>query len=209
MEVEFVACPLALFSFSMWRVANKIAQRSIHKRLGVLTQFVPAGSPSCTAGFKEVEQHGKRLFSRRILGDLDEPEDLELLGEKNVSKTPSASDMEFYSQLADDYDDEQDEDNSAVTDAAYRRKQEEIQRELDSRTGRPWTDPWEITQEQWMSTQTADDLPNWSPEFVSRISQERVQLCPEGIPTLAALASMPLPPPACPHPGLGQAKEKR
>ncbi len=58
-----------------------------------------------------------------------------------------------------------------------------------------------------MSLQTADDLPDWSPEYVSRISQERVKLHPDGIPTLSVLASMSLPPEASPHPGLGQAKD--
>ena len=58
-----------------------------------------------------------------------------------------------------------------------------------------------------MSLQTADDLPEWSPEYVSRISQERVKIHPDGIPTLSVLANMSLPSEACPHPGLGQTKE--
>ena len=156
-----------------------------------------------------------RSFSRRVRGHLDDPD--EELNElkaseetRKFSKTPSAVEMEFFAQLGDggddDYDDE-DPDGDSSADAEYKRKQVEIQRELDSRTGRGWTDPWHISEEQWMSLQTADDLPGWSSEFVSRISQERVKVYPDGVPTLAALASMSVPSEPCPHPGLGQTKE--
>lgn len=156
-----------------------------------------------------------RSFSRKSRGALDdvsEEEAKQAGAEQMKAKMPSATEMEFFSLkddsfFDDDEDDDYDEDDSAVADAEYERKQEEIRRELDTRTGRGWTDPWEISEEQWMSLQTADDLPEWSPEFVSRISQERVKVHPEGVPTLSEIASMSLPPEACPHPGMGQTKE--
>jgi hypothetical protein len=74
--------------------------------------------------------------------------------------------------------DDDEEELAARMDEEYRQKQEEIQRELDSREGRPWKDPWAIKEEQWMSTTGFDDLPDWSSDRVSRISQERVQVLP-------------------------------
>eukprot|EP00980_Cylindrotheca_fusiformis_P019342 scaffold6638_cov127-Cylindrotheca_fusiformis.AAC.26 len=151
---------------------------------------------------------GVRYFARRSGGSLEDAEEelreMQDDGKKRM-KDVSAADMEFYTNLMDDDDEE--EDDEATADEEYRLRQQEIQLELDSRTGRVWKDPWEITEEQWMSTATVDDLPEWSPEFVSRVSQERVQIYPEGVPTLSSLASIPLPPAASPHPGLGQAKD--
>lgn len=117
----------------------------------------------------------------------------------------SAVDMEFFGSGADDYndtdidgtsynnekssknffglddgdyvdDDDEEDEEDPLYSAEYRKKQEEIRMELDSRTGRPWTDPWEIKEEQWMSTTSQEDLPEFSPEQVSRISQERIQI---------------------------------
>jgi hypothetical protein len=59
----------------------------------------------------------------------------------------------------------------------YRLAQEVINAELDTRTGRPWQDPWHISEEQWMSTNTTqENLADWSPDFVSRVSLERIQI---------------------------------
>lgn len=191
----------------MWRHAVRLAQRHPRRlaRPDVLAAILSSSRwPETSTNIS------MRSFSRRVRGGLDDPDD-ELNehkaseAERRLTKTPSATDMEFFSQLADDLEDDEDDDEKI--DAEYQRKQEEIRRELDSRTGRGWTDPWHISEEQWMSLQTYDDLPEWSPEFVSRISQERVKVYSEGIPILSVLASMSLPPEACPHPGLGKTKE--
>jgi hypothetical protein len=59
----------------------------------------------------------------------------------------------------------------------YRLQQEKVNEELDNRKGRPWRDPWEISEQQWMSSDTSSEsLPDWSPSFVSRISLERLQV---------------------------------
>jgi hypothetical protein len=139
--------------------------------------------------------HSVRHFSRRPKDHLDDPTE-EFL-EEHESKTlkenegsVAALDMEFFGDQEmmaassgfndDGYDDDDDdeEERAAKLNEEYRQKQEEIQRELDSRTGRPWQDPWAIKEEQWMSNATYDDLPDWTPEQVSRISQERVQVHP-------------------------------
>ena len=89
----------------------------------------------------------------------------------------SAADMEFFNHESGfDLDDEDEEEETDL--AEYRRKQEAIQKELDTRTGRPWTDEWEISEEQWMASTNFKDLPDWSPDQVSRVSQERVQIYP-------------------------------
>lgn len=135
---------------------------------------------------------GVRRFGRRAKGNLNDPsEELLELEESNSLKandgSVSAWDMEFYSdkQLAggtddgfDGDDDDDDDDQEGRFNDEYRKRQEEIQRELDARKGRPWTDPWEIKDEQWMSTTSHDDLPDWTPELVSRVSQERVKILP-------------------------------
>ena len=66
-------------------------------------------------------------------------------------------------------------------------------------------DPWDL-EEMLDSKLTYEDLPDWSPEYVSRTSLERVQIHPDHIPTLQQLVDLPLPPPALPHAGLGRAK---
>ncbi|CAB9504420.1 Mitochondrial ribosomal death-associated protein 3 [Seminavis robusta] len=70
-----------------------------------------------------------------------------------------------------------------------------------------WTDSMEISEERWQTKIEFDDIPDWSPDFVSRISKERVEIFKGGIPTLSELAQLPLPPPPFPHPGHGQSKE--
>jgi len=39
-----------------------------------------------------------------------------------------------------------------------------------------WADSFDIPEERWQSKMEFDDIPDWSPDHVSRISQQRVQL---------------------------------
>ncbi len=59
----------------------------------------------------------------------------------------------------------------------YERRQA-IRDEIDSRTGRLWEDPWALTDEDWSSGKTLDDLPEWTEQICSRISKERVKVHP-------------------------------
>jgi hypothetical protein len=157
----------------MWRVASLV--RSHHGR--VPSRLVMARWSDSDQANNSIA--ASRFFSRRATGDDEELLELEAAeAEKKKAKALSAPGMEFYNQLAEDFDSDDEEEEGARDNAEYRRKQAEIQLELDSRTGRAWTDPWLITQEQWMSTTTLEDLPEWSPEYISRISQERVKLHP-------------------------------
>ncbi|GAX18558.1 hypothetical protein FisN_10Hh241 [Fistulifera solaris] len=74
---------------------------------------------------------------------------------------------------------------------------------LDKKTGRGWTDPWDLD-ELMDSRMEYDDLPDWSPDLVSRTSQERLQV--QSIPSLTALTQMNLPSPPPPSPGQGYTK---
>jgi hypothetical protein len=155
--------------FSMWRVGCLIRsqQRRVPGRL-LMAQWYDGGNSINSMA-------GARFFARRSSGDLGDGDE-EMRGMKEAdARNKRAKETEFYgTPIDDDSDDEEDE--GALANEEYRLKQKEIQRELDTRTGRVWNDPWEISEEQWMSTATFNDLPEWSPEFVSRISQERVQI---------------------------------
>eukprot|EP00536_Pseudo-nitzschia_multiseries_P013392 jgi/Psemu1/211481/e_gw1.570.31.1 len=111
---------------------------------------------------------------------------------------PDLLDHRFRSLDDDDIDDIDEEKNDEEERENYRIQQEDINDELDQRKGRPWRDPWEITEDQWMASDTGpDSIPDWSPSFVSRIAQERLRVLSAedgtGIPTLESLAAMTLP----------------
>jgi hypothetical protein len=132
-----------------------------------------------------VRSFAKKSFGGRL--DDDDPNNMDMDINPVPKRSFSAADMEFFNnlELDPDYDiddggddDDSPEEMEKKEEEAYRRRQEEIQRELDTRTGRTWTDPWQITDEDWMATTKPEDVPVWSPEFVSRISQERVKVHP-------------------------------
>ncbi len=94
----------------------------------------------------------------------------------------SAEDMEFYDDLAGGFNIRPNEGESEEDELA-RLEEEEAKRqavrdELDSRTGRLWTDRWEITDDDWSSGVTFEELPDWSETICSRVSLERVQVHP-------------------------------
>ncbi|KAL7468051.1 hypothetical protein ACHAXS_008274, partial [Conticribra weissflogii] len=82
-------------------------------------------------------------------------------------------------------------------------KFEQIHRELDNRKGRLWEDSWVITEEEWMSTGTMDDMEDWTPNLATRKSLESVKVFEGGVPTLRQLSTLPLPAQPPPHPGHG------
>ena len=112
----------------------------------------------------------------RGVADPEDPDDI-----------PDLLDHRFRS-LDDGYDDDygydyerqqQEEDEDEREREAYRLRQEGINDELDRKVGRPWRDPWEISEDQWTATDTGpDSIPDWSPSFVSRIAQERLRVLP-------------------------------
>lgn len=58
----------------------------------------------------------------------------------------------------------------------YRERQAKIQEELDSRTGRLWEERWVITDEEWMSSETFDDIEEWSLKMATRKALESVKV---------------------------------
>jgi len=90
----------------------------------------------------------------------------------------------------------EDEDN--MHDDFWRTRMEQ-RKVFAEKKGRIWGDTWEIP-EILESTMTYEEIPDWTPEAVSPVSRDRVQVLPEKIPTVAQLARLPLPPPIHPHP---------
>lgn len=84
-------------------------------------------------------------------------------------------DLETY-ELSNNAKDREEEKEEEAREQ-YRIQQEKVNSELDNRKGRPWKDPWEIKEEQWMASDTSSEsLQDWNPSFVSRISLERLQI---------------------------------
>ena len=77
---------------------------------------------------------------------------------------------------ADDDGNDGDEEERIRLDLEEERKAQAVRDELDRRTGRLWTDDWEITDDDWFAGKKFDDLPDWSPEMCSRVSLERVKV---------------------------------
>ena len=121
--------------------------------------------------------------------DPDDPDDI-----------PDFLDNEDFARMVGDdiYNDGDDDDAEEEARERYRLQQEKVNDELDSRKGRPWRDPWEIHDDLWMQSDTSSDsLPDWSPSYVSRVSQERLQVLSaadgKGVPTLGEIAGFSLP----------------
>jgi hypothetical protein len=100
--------------------------------------------------------------------------------------------------------------------AEYQRKQQAIHDELDTRTGRLWTESWTITDEEWMADETWEDIEEWKPSLATRKSLESVRVYNintrsatndgggvRGVPTLTVLSTLALPTTLPPHPGHG------
>ena len=100
---------------------------------------------------------------------------------------------------------EDDAEGAEVPGVDYEIRRAERKEEMDHKTGRGWTDPWDLDP-IFASNERYEDLPDWSPDLVSRISQGRVRIIEDGIPSLERLARVPLPPPPHPHPGHGHTK---
>lgn len=106
--------------------------------------------------------------------------------------------------------------------AEYQRKQQAIHDELDTRTGRLWTESWTITDDEWMADETWEDIEEWKPSLATRKSLESVRVYNinttssaatnhdnvdgggvRGVPTLTVLSTLALPTTLPPHPGHG------
>lgn len=139
------------------------------------------------------------LYRHALKENFREPSNKELLMEEYKSIPPpdpselkTADEMDFYESLTDDEyykkdihveDELEREENVAL-------RRQAVREEIDTRTGRLWTDPYEIPDLMWGQLRTLDDLPDWSPDMCSRVSLERVKLYPGEFLTLIF---MPLP----------------
>jgi len=117
----------------------------------------------------------QRFFAGKGDDFMDDEEDVEPRMTPPM-KSLTADEMEFFDEL--DFDDfvEEEEDDKEWDEEQEKRKQ--MLDELDQRKGRGWSDPWEITDENWMQRRVLEDLPDWTPALCSRISVERVKVHP-------------------------------
>lgn len=135
--------------------------------------------------------HANHLWNhtqlRMFAGDDDDDDDNHLndiIVEEETSRNekPSnkltADEMEFFEELNFEKFSVVDDDESDEGDDAEQEKRKQMFHELDQRKGRGWSDPWEITDEDWMQKRTLEDLPDWTPALCSRISIERVKVYP-------------------------------
>jgi hypothetical protein len=117
----------------------------------------------------------QRLFAGRG-GDFFDDDDDDGPRVTSPGKTYTADEIDFFDVLegADFEDDEDEEDDEKEAEL----RQQQVRDELDGRKGRGWSDPWEITDEDFMQRRVLDDLPDWTPGLCSRISLERVKIHP-------------------------------
>jgi len=143
----------------------------------------------------------------------------EILGIDDDGKQNEGSDDAAMRELSNDYgdifadtaakptnpygNDEEEQDEEALADAAYAAKQEIINAELDKRTGRLWTEDWVISDEEWLADESFEDIEDWRPTNATRKSMESVQVWEGGVPTLLEMSRLELPEQLPPHPGSG------
>jgi len=119
----------------------------------------------CFSKFRGDTSIGDILNEELLTPDLDDVQNLK-----------TSEDMDFYDPLTVNYyPAQQDQDDDEEMEVARRQA---IRDELDSRSGRLWKDRWELTDEDWSSGKSFDDLPAWTEELCSRVSRERVRVHP-------------------------------
>lgn len=147
------------------------------------------------------EQHTSRLTSQRPILALSAMADtgLRCFSGGKKDKKDERSDEDEDTDLQDIYtdlfgvDDTTAADSPSVTTFANRDKRGEKSsmksggmskdtrdsstvKEVGDVPERLWSDSFEISDERWQTKMEFDDIPDWSPDFVSRISKERVQI---------------------------------
>lgn len=115
----------------------------------------------------------------------------------SINRVVTADDLELYYYNPDAY---LDEVAARQAKRETEKEQKKVIEEVEKRTGRLWSDPWDITDSDLLSTHEVDDLPDWTPDSSSKLSRDRVKLFEGGVPTLAELSTLKLPQPPPPHP---------
>ena len=88
-------------------------------------------------------------------------------------------DLQDLSDNADEYYPNRNASMDAIeAEERKERMRQAVRDEIDTRTGRLWEDPWALTDDDWSSGKTFDDLPDWTEEICSRVSRERVKVHP-------------------------------
>lgn len=162
------------------RLARVNTSLSITPTIGVVTS-----SSTFLDGHENEDRRSKRFFSKERVERDYFPDNVEednfFISDSDLANSFTADDMEFYDReelFAAEEDDEESEEDQDEIEAREMEARDEIQKELDSRTGRLWQDPYEIKDEDYGTVTTLDELPAWSTDLCSRISKERVKVHP-------------------------------
>lgn len=151
----------------MWLGRSIRHARSFPRRLKCVER---AGIPAWEAGAWRQQRLFAGMGGDSVDDDGDEPRGT------SSGKTYAADEIDFFGVLdGADFEDDADEEDDEKEEE---RRQQQVRDELDDRKGRGWSDPWEITDEDFMQRRVLDDLPNWTPGLCSRVSLERVKIHP-------------------------------
>jgi len=152
-------------------------------RRSALSSLVRCDSEVSTTKNQTIQYHSRfcqfRCLSRsRVSSPMNDVFDNEFVTPdlEEVQDIKTSEDMDFYDPLTVNYYPSQ-EDHDEEEDLEEAKRQA-IRDELDTRSGRLWKDRWELTDEDWSSGRSYDDLPSWSEELCSRVSRERVRVHP-------------------------------
>jgi hypothetical protein len=99
---------------------------------------------------------------------------------EDIQDLKTGEGMEFFDALSDDdgYYPASSAGAEDEIEEIEEMKRQAVRDEIDSRKGRLWEDRWALTDEDWSSGKSFDDLPDWTEEICSRVSRERVKVHP-------------------------------
>lgn len=154
-------------------VLTSFRTRASHHAIRLSPHVKRLITPQHVCSMQQIRLFAKRSKRRGIHFEKDEEPDFD---DDPPLKLPKDDDLGFLDlALEGVHDDPDDEDERERFDDGGDYEQED---EFANRTGRGFIDPWDITDEHWMSRQQMEDLPDWTPDACSRVSLERIQLYP-------------------------------
>ena len=161
----------------MWRVLGRLAstsrgasRRVVHPRTTQPKSVVATGSVewrflSSDGGDGPVDSGRRQDIYFNLFGDDTPIENNTLDPFGKGTKSKKSTQLGSWELENDDDDDDTDDRNTTMP----RITEADIPQPL-------WSGNMDITEERLMSKSDFDDVPEWSPDFVSRISKERIKL---------------------------------
>ena len=157
-------------------VAYVVGNHDMNRNVNISTPPHNTSNTTTTTIIPTAIKIQRRNFGKGGLAQFDmEDDDEDMIEMEEIADFKSAEDMDFYDATTDDFGltmaDIQDAEKIEA-------KRQAIRAAIDSRKGRLWKDRLELTDADWASGRSLDDLPDWSDMICSRVSLERVQVHP-------------------------------